>query len=920
MNRHFIIYILVTLVLIGCSEKYEENLCLYPTLTPRYLTITPTSLTYTSSPSTKYVSITSTLTPWKIENGIDWVSTSLTSGNASSIVSVGVTENKSGDDARVGIFYLKSDVNDWRYEAPISVTQSGATPIITLSKSTIELSGASNTESVLVSANCTWSVSSAVDWLTVAKKDNTIILSTTSNETDSYRSTTVSIVHEGTSRMSRFITVKQAPASINASVEALEFNNTAGRAEITITSEANWIASTSSSWIDISPSSGYAGTSILKVNVSPNTSTDERTDYIILSIGANKKIQIPVKQRGIYIEVDKTDITYAASGESKTFTINSNTSWIIKNTPSWLTVSQASGNGNATVTITASNNASSCSRSATICVTQEGVTIGASINITQNGKSLEVSTQSLNFEDVAGTKNIEIRSDELWVIQNDNLWIVASPSSGSGTTSVELSVSENETEASREGYIYVTMLDKTVSVKVTQEAKVFSAETDNVNITFPASGGKSSFNVTSNTNWTITNCPTWISLSKSNGKGNANIEIIAQDNPNTAERYGEMFLQINGKDEKTAITIKQYGKSFSLTPSSLTFSDKSDSQTVTIETDGSWNASTSSSWISLSPVSDSGNATLTVSVSENTTNTERNGTIQVTMSDKSLYISVNQKGKYLTITNSLLTYTSKGGSIGITVTTNDSWTARTEGNASWLSVSKSLGSGTADIKVTASDNASVNSRTGYVVIETPHGLNVRIMVTQDARYLTTNHSSLLFYSKGGTSEAITVSTDGTYSISCSDSWLTVNQSSNTFTVTASENTTTEARIGYITIYLTDLIEGTYSLKLAVTQLNYGGSFLRNDYGDDTNYDETGTTTGSLIITGFGTEKNYDTSTASGTTLSVSNYKSDSIWDTTVSTNVTVTITGYKSDDNLDSQTNTSGTISKTGFEGDSNWQ
>ena len=120
MNRHLIIYLYATLLLVGCSEKYDEGLGMYPTLSPRYMTITPTALTYASSPETKTINITSIQTPWKIENGIDWISTSPTSGSTSATLSVGVTENKSGDDARTGIFYLKADVNDWRYEAPIT--------------------------------------------------------------------------------------------------------------------------------------------------------------------------------------------------------------------------------------------------------------------------------------------------------------------------------------------------------------------------------------------------------------------------------------------------------------------------------------------------------------------------------------------------------------------------------------------------------------------------------------------------------------------------------------------------------------------------------------------------------------------------------------------------------------------------------
>ena len=219
----------------------------------------------------------------------------------------------------------------------------------------------------------------------------------------------------------------------------------------------------------------------------------------------------------------------------------------------------------------------------------------------------------------------------------------------------------------------------------------------------------------------------------------------------------------------------------------------------------------------------------------------------------------------------------------------------------------------------AADNPSVNSRSGYVVIETPHGQNVRVLLTQDARYLTIDNSALMFYSNGGTSEPITVSTDGTYSINTSQSWLTIAKSANTFTVTASENTGIEARFGKITIALTDLQEGTYSLTLDVTQLNYGGTFLKTEYGDDKDWDNMGNSTGNLTITTFGEDKNFDTNTTSGTTLSVTGYGTDKNWDSSSNSGVTINITGYNSDKNLDSNTSSSGNVSKTNFEGDKNW-
>ena len=746
MKRHIFLYIITSIFLVGCSEMYDEALGLYPTLTPRYMTVTPTALSYSALASSKSLQVTSTETPWEIENEIDWISTSPTSGSSSASVNVGVTENKSGDDARTGIFYLKSNVSDWKYETPISVTQAGATPIISLSKSEIDFAGTANSETITVTANCSWSASSSANWLTVSQKDNTITLAVTANESNSNRTGTISVVHYGTTNASQKITVRQVPASINASTESLVFNNTASSVNVTINAEASWTSSSSASWIDISPASGESGTSTMKVSVSPNTSTSERTGYVNLSIGGSQRIQIPVRQRGIYIETEESELS------------------------------------------------------------------------------------------------------------------------------------------------------------------------------FNAAGGSQNFSVLSNTNWTVSSAPSWITVSPSQGEGDGSVKVTASDNPYTANRSGVIHLTQTGLSIDVAVSVSQAGKTFNVNTTVLNFEDKQSMQTINIQTDGTWTASASESWITISPTSDSGNSTLSVTVPENTSDNERSGQIVVVMADKSATINVIQKGKYFTVSNNLLTYTSKGGVIDVSISTNDSWSAKVEDGSTWLTLSKTSGAGNVDVKVTASDNASVNSRTATLIFETTHNQKVRVVVTQDARYLRVDTREVLFYSKGGTSEAITVSTDGTYSVTTPQSWLSITQSANTFTVTASENSGTDARFGKIVIALTDLQEGTYSLTLDVTQLNYGGSFLRKDYDDDHNWDNMGNSTGSLTITGFGSDKNYDTNTESGTTLSVSGYQSDKNWDNSSSSGVTVSVTGYSSDKNYDTTNSSSGTISKKEYGTDYNWQ
>ena len=745
--KHIGLYILlICIVLVGCSDKYSTELGLKPTLTPRYLRVSPTSLSFSANQtSNQSVDIETMETPWKVDNAIDWVSISAANGQSNSNINVSTSENKDANTARTGVFYIKADVSDWNYETGVSVSQAAATPYINVSQSNITLKGTACTATFNITSNCSYTVTNDADWLTLSQKDNSFVLNATANETSQYRTTTILFSYNGIGQASNKIVVTQAPASINASTKTLKFENTAGEIKVEVTSESKWTASTSYSWINVTPNSGEAGTSSITISVSPNTSVDERIGYVFLSIGLEERIQIPIKQRGIYIETDKSQYDFDASSGTQTIQVNSNTSWQVSSVPSWIKVDKTSGTGNSA------------------------------------------------------------------------------------------------------------------------------------------------------------------------------IKVTVEDNPNTTERNGEFEISQPGLSAMATVKVHQKGKTFDVAVTTLTFNDKEESQTITIATDGTWRAYSSAEWIKVSPETATGNSTLTITVQENATDGERSGSVNIIMGDASATVAIVQKGKYFTIDNSLLDFTSKGGELKVTLTTNAPWSARKDETINWLSISPTNGTDNATVKVTASDNASINDRSANVYFDAL-GRSVNILVSQKARYLTVDANELLFYSKGGTSNAVTISTDGTYSINCSDNWLTISRNGDSFTVTASENGTKDARIGKITISLTDLKEGSYSVTLTVTQLNYGGTFLRKDFEEDKDYDSNGSSTGSLTITGYGSDTNYDTSSQSGTKLSVIGFKADTSWDSSTNSSAKVTITGFKSDHSLDSKANTSGTMQKNDFSNNSNWK
>lgn len=710
---------------VGCTEKYNEEKGLYPTLIPRYLAVSKTNVDFPAERGSENIKVSSLYTPWKIENTVGWITLSKTSGDADAYVNVGVSENTKVEETRLGIFYLKADVTDWRFETPISVAQASASPSISLSTSSIEFSGAGNSQIIEIEANCAYKVSTPVTWLTAVPAGNTLNISVLPNETRSYRNGVVSVSYAGNIPITKTVSVHQAPATISASTETLEVDNGAVEVEITVTSECDWTANSSDGWIDISPSAGTAGTSIMKVRIAPNPAINERYGYVLIYIGENECIRIPVRQKGLFIEAEKERLDFVAKG---------------------------------------------------------------------------------------GTQNLVVLS---------------------------------------------------------------------------------------NISWTVSAYPDWITVNPTSGGGNGAINVVAAENPNTTTRHGEIYITQEGLSISCTVDVWQRGKTFEVASNVLYFDDKASTQGLYVESDGTWTAETQNDWISVSPVHVTGSDSLKVSVTENIEYNERQGTVDIKLGDKITLIDVVQQGKYFTVENPVLTFTSKGGSLAISVSTNDAWTAKVENEPSWLKLSKTSGAGSVDLIATAADNPSVNGRTATILIETAHQKGTRIIVSQNARYLTVDTREVLFYYDGGTSQPITISSDGVYKITTSDAWFSVMENESQLTVTATRNEGIVPRIGKITIDLTDLEEGSYALTIAVTQLNYGGSFLRYDYDEDENYDGNDVSNGSLTITGYDDDHDFDHTLSSGVSLRITGYKNDNNWDATGASSATVTVTGYSSDKSYD---------------------
>lgn len=184
-----------------------------------------------------------------------------------------------------------------------------------------------------------------------------------------------------------------------------------------------------------------------------------------------------------------------------------------------------------------------------------------------------------------------------------------------------------------------------------------SLETSTDTINVGANNGLSNIEFTSLNSWTMSSPTSWITLNQNNGTadyyspGDGISFNYATNNGPT--RYGHIFIG-NGSETDTII-VKQAPSPLIVHPDSLVFTNTGSSQEITIEWNswGSWNASTSDSWISISQNSGTSNDTITVSLTTNPYTTARSGYLIVTGGFFTDTVFVNQDA---TISTSVIDY------------------------------------------------------------------------------------------------------------------------------------------------------------------------------------------------------------------------------------------------------------------------
>ena len=254
---------------------------------------------------------------------------------------------------------------------------------LTLNPSSIHVTAAKVTGQFAITAstsNCARTAKSDVTWITVAfgQSGN----GTSGSVGYTVENSTLYTPRTGTITVTAGQTIAKFTVTQDAYPCAYTFtpsNQTAqpdgGNFNLSVGTTCTWTASTTTPWIAINAGSGATGNGSLSYTIAPNNAVATRVGTIQIN---DQTYTVTDFGTGCNYVVTPAEGNYGSKGGSGTLTIQTDTScsWTVQSPVSWInTFSTTSASGNGTVSYKVDPNASSQSRTNTLTVAGQQITI-----------------------------------------------------------------------------------------------------------------------------------------------------------------------------------------------------------------------------------------------------------------------------------------------------------------------------------------------------------------------------------------------------------------------------------------------------------------------------------------------------------------------------------------------------------------
>lgn len=301
----------------------------------------------------------------------------------------------------------------------------------------------------------------------------------------------------------------------------------------------------------------------------------------------------------------------------------------------------------------------------------------------------------------------------------------------------------------------------------------------------------------------------WLQATASGNEVTFSVEANTTEEVRVGYIYFDTYRQEWQSSSPTIYTyyleVRQEAPQYSISEEKLTFLNTAGTKNVTFYCDLGWTANTTDSWIQVTPASGtSGTSELVVSVTENNGVGTRTGAVNLHVDGGYwIEIPVEQMGLYVEWGEYGLDFESGASSQSVPISTNLSFWNVLE-KPDWVTVSPGNGvAGEHSLTVSVENNPNTTKRDGRVVVGN-QGLSLAdtLWVTQEGKSFGPLETVLQFENVAS-SNTLDISTDGDWTVTTSDGWITVAPSSGhgngQVTVTVEANETDNERTGLLSV-------------------------------------------------------------------------------------------------------------------------
>lgn len=161
---------------------------------------------------------------------------------------------------------------------------------------------------------------------------------------------------------------------------------------------------------------------------------------------------------------------------------------------------------------------------------------------------------------------------------------------------------------------------------------------------FPPTGGSKTINLSSNIAWSASTSDDWLTVSPNQGKEGRTITITATVNNTPSTRKGNVTL-LPQVGEAIHINVSQPSNHlFSVEMREVTFEAEAQDISVTLTSNTAWQISSNVDWLSVSPASGSGTASIILSAAQNSETSLRTAIVVISPeSGEAIDINITQK-------------------------------------------------------------------------------------------------------------------------------------------------------------------------------------------------------------------------------------------------------------------------------------